>query len=285
MFPVRDKHGYRQEHLCKYRLVFVLFRFRFRFVCVYLICKVIIGFRTAATLDTAVQVWSAAALVVKLVVSIQAWHRMIFTYMFPVRDKHGYRQEHLCKYRLVFVLFRFRFRVVYVYLICKVRHLHAYQTKPQIIPGLHGGQWPRDELTGKTRQMICYRNAGSVTTAKLTYAFYSWDTTASAVEVVVVEAVVFTNMFPGGLYLRHVQEHDCKCLVVLGSRNGPTIAPKCLQNGSKMVPKWFQHSAHIYQKSTKNRKKIDQKPTKKPPKTVKYRSKLDPKSIKIETGD
>ena len=82
--------------------------------------------------------------------------------MFPVRDKLGYRQEHLCKYRLVFVLFRFRFRVVYV--------------------------------------------------------FYSWDTTASAVEVVVVEAVVFTNMFPGGLYLRHVQEHDCKCLVVLWTK-------------------------------------------------------------------
>ena len=56
MFPVRDKRGYRQEHLCKYRLVFVLFRFWFRLVYVYLICKVIIGFRTAATLDTAVQV-------------------------------------------------------------------------------------------------------------------------------------------------------------------------------------------------------------------------------------
>ena len=43
MFPVRDKHGYRQEHLCKYRLGFVLFRFWFRLVYVYLICKVIIG--------------------------------------------------------------------------------------------------------------------------------------------------------------------------------------------------------------------------------------------------
>ena len=45
MFPVRDKRGYRQEHLRKYRLVFVLFRFWFRLVYVYLICKVIIGFR------------------------------------------------------------------------------------------------------------------------------------------------------------------------------------------------------------------------------------------------